>query len=105
MRSDYTIELKNLIKTLHANHIEMVMEMFLIKESSDFILDCARYWVTQYHIDGIHLYVLKLRLSFLQKTLFLLIQRLLPHIGMVSVALISIWRIIITVLQQRSVNF
>ncbi len=67
MRSDYTIELKNVIKTLHANHIEVVMELFFDKESSNFILDCVRYWVTQYHIDGIHLYASNATLELLSK--------------------------------------
>ena len=35
--------------------------------SSDFILDCARYWVTQYHIDGIHLYASETALEVLSK--------------------------------------
>lgn len=56
IKSDYTIEFKNVIKTLHANHIEVVMEFLFDKEPAHFILDCVRYWVTQYHIDGIHLY-------------------------------------------------
>jgi len=55
-KSDYTKEFKNVIKQLHANHIEVVMEMYFDNESPDFILDCVRYWVTEYHLDGVHLY-------------------------------------------------
>ena len=55
-RADYTVEFKSLVKLLHANGIEVVMEMFFDRETPDMILDCARFWVREYHIDGIHLY-------------------------------------------------
>ena len=55
-RQDYTFEFKSLIKPLHANGIEVVMEMYFDRETPDMILDCARFWVTEYHIDGIHYY-------------------------------------------------
>ena len=55
-RQDYTFEFKSLIKLLHANGIEVVMEMYFDRETPDMILDCARFWVTEYHIDGIHYY-------------------------------------------------
>ncbi len=55
-RSDYTVEFKNLVKQCHKDGIEVVMEMFFDKETPDTILDCLRYWVTEYHIDGVHLY-------------------------------------------------
>ena len=32
------------------------MEMHFQDEPVDFILDCLHYWVTEYHIDGIHLF-------------------------------------------------
>ncbi|MBQ4283475.1 MAG: alpha-amylase [Lachnospira sp.] len=55
-KSDYTAEFKDLVKTLHKNGLEVVMEMFFDRETPDMVLDCIRYWVTQYHIDGVHLY-------------------------------------------------
>lgn len=55
-RSDYTVEFKSLVKLLHQNGIEVVMEMFFDRETPDMILDCARFWVMEYHMDGIHLY-------------------------------------------------
>lgn len=54
--TDYTGEFKKMVKILHENGIEIVMEMYFDRESPSMILDCMRYWVTQYHIDGIHLY-------------------------------------------------
>ena len=53
---DYTVEFKNVVKELHRNGIEVVMEMFFTDESTGFILQCVRYWVTEYHIDGVHVY-------------------------------------------------
>lgn len=55
-RTDYTTEFKKMVKALHASGIELVLEMYFEKEPPSMILDCLRYWVTQYHIDGIHLY-------------------------------------------------
>ncbi len=55
-KADYTVEFKNLVKELHKNNIEVVMEMFFDNETPDMVLDCLRYWVTEYHIDGVHLY-------------------------------------------------
>ncbi len=56
VRSDYTAEFKKMVRQLHANGLEVIMEMHFENESPDFILDCIRYWVTQYHIDGVHYY-------------------------------------------------
>ena len=53
---DYTVEFKDMVKALHKNGIEVVMEMFFTDESTGFILQCVRYWVTEYHIDGVHVY-------------------------------------------------
>ena len=53
---DYTVEFKNVVKELHRNGIEVVMEMFFTDESTGFILQCVRHWVTEYHIDGVHVY-------------------------------------------------
>lgn len=53
---DYTVEFKNMVKELHRNGIEVVMEMFFTDESTGFILQCVRHWVTEYHIDGVHVY-------------------------------------------------
>lgn len=55
-KTDYTTELKDMVKKFHQNGIEVIMEMHFHGEPVDFILDCLHYWVTEYHIDGIHLY-------------------------------------------------
>ena len=55
-KSDYTTEFKKMVKLLHKNGIEVIMEMYFDRETPELVLDCIRYWVTQYHIDGVHLY-------------------------------------------------
>ncbi len=49
-------ELKELIKELHKNGIEVVMEFYFEdKANKELILECLRYWVMEYHIDGFHI--------------------------------------------------
>lgn len=48
-------EFKSMVKELHKNDIEVCMEFFFDKNiSPSYMLDCFRYWVINYHIDGIH---------------------------------------------------
>ncbi|MGN0407874.1 MAG: hypothetical protein ACI4EJ_06430 [Bacteroides sp.] len=53
---DYSVEFKKLVRELHANGMEVIMEMYFTHEESYMIRDCLRYWVTEYHIDGVHIY-------------------------------------------------
>ncbi|MDO5402328.1 MAG: alpha-amylase [Eubacteriales bacterium] len=55
-KRDYTSEMKDMVKQLHRNGIEVIMEMYFTKETPAMILDCLRFWVMEYHIDGFHLY-------------------------------------------------
>lgn len=49
-------ELKELVKELHKNGIELCMEFYFIPGTrKDFIIECLRYWVMEYHIDGFHI--------------------------------------------------
>lgn len=53
--SNPAVELKDLIKALHRAGIELVLEMFFSgKEAPAYVLETARRWVREYHIDGIH---------------------------------------------------
>ena len=48
-------EFKKLIKALHENDMECVMEIFFAKGCTPArILDVLRYWVKEYHVDGFH---------------------------------------------------
>lgn len=49
-------ELKSLIRSLHRAGIEIVVEMYFKgTETPSFVLDVIRFWVREYHLDGIHL--------------------------------------------------
>lgn len=48
-------EFKQMVKTLHEAGIEVVMEFsFSSKVNKNLIIDCLRYWTTEYHVDGFH---------------------------------------------------
>lgn len=48
-------ELKSLVKELHRNGIELILEFsFPEYTSPELALDCIRHWVRDYHIDGVH---------------------------------------------------
>lgn len=50
------IELKSMIKKLHEEKIEVIMDMYFPYGTNHIlILDCLKYWVIEYHIDGFHL--------------------------------------------------
>lgn len=49
-------EFKKLVKTLHENGMECVIEMFFpASVRSNMILAALHFWVKEYHIDGIHI--------------------------------------------------
>lgn len=49
------IEFKELVKALHQNGIELCMEFYFVPGTrQEFILDCLRYWLLEYHVDGFH---------------------------------------------------
>lgn len=46
-------EFKDMVKELHKNGIEIIMEFyFTSKVNPQMVNDCIRYWVMEYHIDG-----------------------------------------------------
>lgn len=48
-----SISMKNLVKELHKAGIELVMQFYFTgKVNQQFIIECLRYWVQEYHIDG-----------------------------------------------------
>lgn len=53
---DASREFKELIRALHAEGMECVMEMYFEEGmNQNVILDALRFWVREYHIDGFHL--------------------------------------------------
>lgn len=48
-------EFKSMVKEMHKNNIEVCMEFYFDRSVSPaYMIDCFRYWVIHYHIDGIH---------------------------------------------------
>lgn len=53
---DPAAEFKSMVKALHANGLEVIMQFYFPKEvRHGFILEVLKYWVYEYHIDGVHL--------------------------------------------------
>lgn len=49
-------ELKRLVKALHREGLELITELYFSgKENPSFVLDVVRFWVEEFHVDGIHL--------------------------------------------------
>lgn len=50
------ISFKNMVKTMHKNGIEVMMQFYFPPElKPSYILEVLRYWVIEYHIDGVRL--------------------------------------------------
>lgn len=49
-------EFKQLVKELHRNHLEVIIELYFNeKENPIIVQEAVRFWVREYHIDGVHL--------------------------------------------------
>ncbi|MCI9140031.1 MAG: hypothetical protein HFI78_10100 [Lachnospiraceae bacterium] len=54
-RRDSIKELKDMIKELHKNKIEVILQFYFSEKMMEYyILDVMKYWVLEYHIDGVH---------------------------------------------------
>lgn len=54
--ADAVTEYKDMVKELHRNHIEVLMQFYFPPEAAPMeILNILKYWVIEYHIDGFHL--------------------------------------------------
>lgn len=53
---DAVAELKELVRALHKNNMELVMQFYFPEEMRHSeILEILRFWVLEYHVDGFHL--------------------------------------------------
>lgn len=53
---DPALEFKSLVKALHREGLELIVELFFTgKEPPSFVLDAVRFWADEFHVDGIHL--------------------------------------------------
>ncbi len=54
--AETSLELKQMIRALHENGMECVLEMsFDAQTNPNYIVEVLRYWVLEYHVDGFHL--------------------------------------------------
>lgn len=52
---DAVTEFKEMVRALHKEGIELGMEFYFAPGTSGyFIIDCLRYWLLNYHVDGFH---------------------------------------------------
>ena len=50
------VEFKKMVKALHQAGMEVVIELFFTgKETPAVVLDVVRFWVREFHVDGVHL--------------------------------------------------
>lgn len=54
-KGDPVRELKELVRELHKNGIELILEFYFPERTSPYLIrDCIGYWAAEYHIDGVH---------------------------------------------------
>ena len=54
--SNPVTEFKYMVRELHKAGLEIVLELYFSgKEVPEFVLETVRFWVREYHVDGIHL--------------------------------------------------
>lgn len=76
--TDVVSEYKDMVKELHRNHIEILMQFYFPPEMTPMeILDILKYWVIEYHIDGFHLLGVDLPISVIAKEALLSETKLL----------------------------
>lgn len=49
-------EFKEMVQAIHNAGMELIMEFHFVEDMNpQVIMDCIRYWVMEYHIDGVHM--------------------------------------------------
>ncbi len=77
---DVTQEFKNLVKHLHKNGMELVMQFYFPSEvKRNEISEILRFWVLEYHVDGFHLMGEKLPIDMLAEDALLADCKLLYY--------------------------
>lgn len=51
-KTSAVLELKTLIKALHQNNMNLILDMYFVDQTPEFILECLRYYVLEFHVDG-----------------------------------------------------
>lgn len=60
-------ELKNLVKCLHQNGMNLILDFYFTGQTPSYIVQCLRYYVLHYHIDGFRINQESVDLSWLQE--------------------------------------
>ncbi len=67
-----SVELKSLIRELHANRMECILEMYFDENmNQNIVVEILRYWVIEFHVDGFHLLGASLALNSMAQDLIL----------------------------------
>jgi len=45
-------ELKSLVKALHQNDMNIILDMYFVGQNPEFITQCLRYYALEFHVDG-----------------------------------------------------
>ena len=60
-------ELKEMVKALHQNGMNLILDMYFFDQSPEFILQCLRYYALEFHIDGFRINQDAIDAAWLQK--------------------------------------
>ncbi len=62
-----TVELQKLVKALHQNGMNLILDMYMVGQTPEFILHCLRYYATFFHVDGFRINQDSMDCSWLEK--------------------------------------
>ena len=94
-----------MVKMLHEQNIELIMEMHFTDKAPGYILDCVRYWVENYHIDGVHYYGSQAGLEALAADPFLSDTKIITVNWEGKEAHSGIWEAVMKIIQILQENF
>ena len=49
------VQFKDMVRKLHANGIEVCVELYFDSSQGGYALDCVRHWVMEYHVDAVRI--------------------------------------------------
>ncbi len=47
-----SVEFRKLVKELHQNGMNLMMDMYFVNKTPEFVLSCLRYYALRFHVDG-----------------------------------------------------
>lgn len=55
----YTDEFKQMVRQMHKAGLEVILQFYFADADPELVRDCLHFWVSEYHVDGFHLYASK----------------------------------------------